>query len=94
MTQIEEIKGKITPMLRSAGVRKAALFGSVARGEAGPESDIDILVDMPHNISLLDVIGLKLDLEELLGKKVDLVQYDAIKPLIRPYIMKDELVIF
>ena len=93
MSKIEEIKEKAVPILKAAGARKAALFGSYARGEETPESDIDILADLPHDMSLFDVVGVKLDLEEVLGQKVDLVQYDAIKPRLRPYIMKDELVI-
>ncbi len=93
MPNIQEIKDKAIPVLKLAGAKRAAIFGSYARGEASSDSDIDMLVDLPHNISLFDVVGLQLDLEDLLGKKVDLVQYDAIKPLLRPYIMKDELVI-
>ncbi|MEK7535868.1 MAG: nucleotidyltransferase family protein [Patescibacteria group bacterium] len=94
MPTIEEIKAKAVPILKSAGVRKAALFGSYARGEETAESDIDILADFPPDISLFRVGGVQYELQEVLGRKVDLVQYTAIKPLIRPYIMEDELVFF
>jgi len=82
------------PILKAAGARKAALFGSYARGEETPESDIDILADFPTNMSLFTIGGVQYDLQEALGRKVDLVQYIAIKPLLRPYIMKDELVFY
>ncbi len=91
---IEEIKRKILPILKRFGVKKAALFGSVVRGEARSDSDIDILVEIERDdISLLDFVGLKLDLEEALGKKVDLVEYKTIKPLLRERILSEQKVI-
>ncbi len=91
---IEEIKHKILPLLKRFGVKKAALFGSIVGGEARPDSDIDILVEIGRDdISLLDFVGLKLDLEEALGKKVDLVEYSTIKPLLRERILNEQKVI-
>ena len=75
-------------------MRKAALFGSVARGEATKDSDIDLLVQLDKTLSLFGFIDLKLQLEDALGKKVDLVQYDGIKKSLRDYILKDEKVFF
>lgn len=86
---IEEIKDKIAPILKKYGVKKAGIFGSVARGESTEESDIDILVEIEGRMSLLDFAGLKLELEEILGRKVDLGEYSAIKPLIREEILKE-----
>lgn len=86
---IQEIKSKSAPILRANGATKAELFGSVARGEATATSDIDILVELPDHQSLLDVIHLKNELEDELGSKVDLVEYDAIKPILRQYIMQN-----
>ncbi len=94
MPTIEEIKEKAVPILRSAGARKAALFGSYARGEETPESDVDILADFPIDTNLFRIGGVQYQLQEALGRKVDLVQYIAIKPLIRPSIVKDEIVFF
>lgn len=82
---------QIIPILKNFGVVKAAIFGSVARGEDTPQSDIDILVKIGRNIDLLEYAGLKVELEEKLGKKVDLVQYDNIKPMLKSYIMKDAI---
>lgn len=91
---IEEMKGKVVPILKRYGVSKAGIFGSLSRGEAKKESDIDILVEISKSgVSLLDFIGLKLELEEALGKKVDLVEYTAIKPLLRERILKGEVAI-
>ncbi len=66
------------------------MFGSVARGEATETSDIDMLVKTPEHTSLFGFIDIKLALEEALGKSVDLVDYDAIKPRLKPYILHDE----
>ena len=68
---IIEIKKKITPILKSHDVKKAAVFGSVVRGEQNKKSDIDILIEFKkdNDKSLLDFVGLKLDLEEALKRK-------------------------
>ena len=89
--RIEEIKSKINPILKRYGVSKAAIFGSYARGEMREYSDIDILVEIEQDISLLDFIGLKLEIEEVLGKKIDLVEYCAIKPFIREKVLKEQV---
>jgi len=88
---IEEIKREILPILKKYGVTRAGLFGSVVRGEAREDSDIDILVEIESRMSLLDFAGLKLELEEALGKPVDLGEYSVIKPIIKEQILKEEL---
>ncbi|MCK4542408.1 MAG: nucleotidyltransferase family protein [Spirochaetales bacterium] len=90
---IEEIKRKILPVLQRYGVKRVGLFGSYVRGEMKEDSDIDILVEIEKDISLLDFVGLKLEIEEILGRKVDLVEYDTIKPLLRERILKEQVVI-
>lgn len=92
-SRIDEIRKKILPILKSHEVKKAGIFGSFARGDVSGESDIDILVDIPGDISLLDFIGLKLEIEDAIGKKVDLVEYDTIKPAIRKKILDEQTVI-
>ena len=89
--QIEDIKKKILPILKKYGVKKAGVFGSIVRGEAKEDSDIDILVEIENKISLLDFIGLKLELEEALRRKVDLGEYSVIKPVIKDQILKAEV---
>ena len=90
---IEEIKKKILPILKSHGIRRAGLFGSYVRGEMKEESDIDILVDIQKDMSLLDFVGIKLEIEDVLKKKIDLVEYKAIKPLLRDKILNEQVVI-
>ena len=90
---IEEIKQKILPILQEYGVEKVALFGSCVRGEVEEDSDIDILVEIKKDISLLDFVGLKQKIEEALGRKVDLVEYDTLKPLLRERILKEQVVL-
>ena len=90
---INKIKQKILPILQDYGVKKVALFGSCVRGEMGKESDIDILVDIEADISLLGFVGLKQKIEEALGRKVDLVEYDTLKPLLRERILKEQVVL-
>ena len=64
----------------------------MARGEASENSDVDILVEIKdEDMSLLDFIRLKMEIEEALGKKVDLVEYSTLKPLIREKILKEQV---
>ena len=93
MESIQEIKEKITPILQRYGIKKAAIFGSLAKGEVKPDSDVDILVEIKSDMSLLDFIGIKIELEEALKMKVDLVEYDTIKPFIREKILSEQVAI-
>jgi len=90
----QEIAKKIIPILKKQGVKKAALFGSRARGDAKKKSDIDLLVKLPKSASLLDLVGLKLDLEEKLSRKVDLVEYEALHPLLKERILAEQIIIY
>jgi len=90
---IEEVKQKILPILKSHHVKRAGLFGSFARGEISLNSDLDVLVEIEDDISLLDFVAIKLELEETLGRKVDLVEYGTIKPLLRESILSEEVAI-
>lgn len=90
---IEEIENKILPVLRKYHVRRASLFGSVVRGEITEASDIDILVELPETASLLDLAGLKIDIEELLGRNVDVLTYDSLHPLLRDRILSEQVAI-
>lgn len=89
--QISQIKSKIVPILKSAGVTKSAIFGSFARGENTEKSDLDLLVDFSEGISLFDFAGLQIDLENALQKKVDLVDYETIKPRLKSYILSNNI---
>jgi predicted nucleotidyltransferase len=82
--------------LRERGVLHAAIFGSVARGEAGPDSDVDILVDLePGNpCGMFEYVRLKIDVAKLLGQRVDLIERDALKPLFREDAARDAVNVF
>jgi uncharacterized protein len=71
------------------GAKNIRVFGSVARGEASETSDVDFLIDLEPGRSLFDLIGFLQDLEELLGKKVDVVTEDSIYWLLRRRIVKE-----
>jgi predicted nucleotidyltransferase len=90
---IDGIRKKITPILKRYGVKRAGVFGSCARGEMKEDSDIDILVEIEKDLSLLDFVGLKLEIEEKLGRKVDLVEYCTVKPLLRERILNQQVAI-
>ncbi|MBS3086151.1 nucleotidyltransferase family protein [Candidatus Pacearchaeota archaeon] len=90
--EIESIKFKIIAILKKNKVSRAGIFGSYSKGEQKKNSDIDIAVEInDKNMSLLGFIELKLKLEDVLGKKVDLVEYSVIKPLIKNRILNEEI---
>ena len=75
--------------LRSFGVRSLRLFGSVARGEADPGSDVDLLVDFEDTPTFSGFMQLKFFLEELLSCRVDLVTEKGLRERVRPYVEMD-----
>lgn len=87
-----DLQGKRQDILRVAakyGARNIRVFGSAARGEDRPDSDLDLLVDMEAGRSLLDLVGLGQDLEELLQRRVDVLTDDSVHPAIRARILAD-----
>ena len=99
MDRLEELKRKVLPVLLPYGVRRIALFGSVARGEDTSASDIDILVTLrPRDerppLGLFQWIALEEELSRRLGRKVELVTEDGVSPYIRPYIERDKVVLY
>lgn len=85
-----EIRSIIIPILKKYDIIKASLFGSIVRGEATEKSDIDILVEFKEGRTLLDLVGLKLELEDIFKKKVDVLTYNSINPRLKKYILKDQ----
>ena len=91
-TTIEDVRSALAPhrpRLRALGVARLQVFGSVARGEAGPDSDVDLLVDLRSDLDLFDFIDVKLFLEDVLGCKVDLVEPDALKARVRERVLRE-----
>ena len=90
---LEELKKTLIDVLRKHDVKKAALFGSIVRGEATDESDIDLLVEFEGRKSLLDLAGLKLDLQEIVRRNVDVLTYKSLHPLLKERILREQEVI-
>jgi predicted nucleotidyltransferase len=87
--ELEEVKKKITPVLEEYGVEYAGVFGSVARGQATPESDVDILVKLGRPTGMFKYMRLISSLEQSLSKKVDLVTENSLNKFVKPYAMAD-----
>jgi predicted nucleotidyltransferase len=91
MTTLEKTSKIVLPVLKRHNVTRAGIFGSYSRGDMKKNSDVDILVEIKKRITLLDFVDLKLDLERCLSKKVDLVEYSAIKPSLKQRILSEEI---
>ncbi len=94
IAEIQNIKAKIVPILKEEGVLCSSIFGSFARGENNPESDVDILVELGKPTGFFGFVGLQQKLEEVLGIKVDLLTYRSINPRLKKYIEQDEILIY
>jgi uncharacterized protein len=86
---LKEKREAILCICAKHGARNVRVFGSVARGEADEQSDIDLLVDMEPGRSLLDLGGLLMDLQSLLGQNVDVVTERGLKPRIRERVLAE-----
>ena len=92
MSVRELLKKRRTDILRLAaenGAENVRIFGSVVRGEEGEKSDIDFLVTLNDNVSLLDLIGLQQALEDLLNHNVDVVSDRSLSPYIRDRVLAE-----
>ncbi len=94
ISSFSSIKQRALPVLKKHDVKRAAIFGSFARGEANAKSDVDFLIEYKgRNKSLLDLVGLKLDLEEILARKVDVITYRSIYWRLRERILAEQVII-
>jgi predicted nucleotidyltransferase len=84
-------RGEILALSARWGAHNVRIFGSVARGEEGPESDVDLLVSMEKGRSYFDLVSLWLDLEELLGRKVDVVTDGGLSPYLKDRILGEAI---
>ena len=87
----DEMKKEVIKVLQQAGVQRAGIFGSFARGETDADSDLDLLVEFQGEKTLLDLIGLKRRLEQMLGIKVDVVTYQSLSPFLRNSILAEQV---
>lgn len=89
-----DIQNKISPILKEYGIKRAAVFGSVSRGDDSPKSDIDIMVSLGKPMGMFLYMSLIREMENKLGRKVDLVTENSINKFVRPYIQSDLKVIY
>lgn len=82
---------ELRALLRRHGITNPEIFGSTARGDDREDSDVDLLVDFPPGTSIIDIIGIQHELEDLLGVHVDLVPRSGLKERIRARAEKDLL---
>lgn len=90
-SKIANLRRSMLPILKQHDVKRAALFGSLARGEGTRHSDLDLLVEFEGSKSLLDLVALKQALEAKTRKKVDVLTYRALHPLIRERILSEQV---
>ena len=90
----EETNQRITSILARHGAKRISIFGSYVRGEAGPDSDIDIMVEFSDRKSLLDIVGIEQELCEALGMKVDLLTEKSVSPYLIDRIKKEMVTIY
>lgn len=89
--QIDQYRETIVPILLKNDVDKAGIFGSFARNEATEDSDIDILVHFKGRKGLFDLAGLELELEKKVRRKVEVITYNSINPLIKEHLLEEEV---
>jgi len=88
-TLITKNRNAIKEIAQRYNATNLRIFGSMARGDAGPDSDVDILADLDTNTSLLDRIALSQEIEDLLGRKIDLVTPDKLHRIIKDKIINE-----
>jgi predicted nucleotidyltransferase len=88
---LKEKRDEILNIASRYGARNVRVFGSIARGEGRRDSDLDVLVELEPGRSLLDIIAIKQDLEDLLNTKVDVVTEAAVSPYIRDQVLRQAI---
>jgi len=94
MVKLLKDKKFVADFCSKNGIRYLAVFGSFARGEEKKTSDLDLLVDFSEKKSLFDFVKIKDDLERSVGREVDLVNKNGVKPFLRPFVQKDLLTLY
>jgi predicted nucleotidyltransferase len=84
-------RNQIVELAEQRGAHNIRVFGSIARGDQHPDSDLDVLVDFEPGRSLLDLTGLALDLEKVLGCRVDVVSSRGLRPRLAKEVLRDAI---
>ncbi|MGV8175654.1 MAG: nucleotidyltransferase family protein [Methanothrix sp.] len=89
--QMQPVSERIIDILRKNGVKRASFFGSIVRGEMTEDSDVDLLVEFEGRRSLLDLAHLKNELEDAVNRRVDLLTYKSLHPLLKDRILAEQV---
>jgi len=92
-TAQKTLADQVRPVLERHDVTKAEIVGSFARGEQTPESDFDIVVDLPRGKTLFDLVDLKQDVTEAVGREADVTTYRSISEYLRPHLFADTITV-
>ena len=87
MQEIEKYQQLILPVLKRYFIKRAAIFGSLAKGNLGINSDVDLLIEPEKDFTIFKLLKLEEEISEIIKRKVDLVEYSAIKPSIRKEVL-------
>ena len=93
MQQLEQYQKLILPVLKRYFIKRAAIFGSFAKGTTTADSDLDLLIEPEKDFTIFKMIQLEDEISELLNRKVDLVEYSALKPSIKNEVMLSAITI-
>jgi len=93
MNEIENYQQLILPVLKQHSIKRAAIFGSFAKGGVTPDSDIDLLIEPEKDFTIFKMLELEQEISELIKRKVDLVEYSALKPSIVKEVLSSAIVI-
>ena len=88
---VNDKRERVIHIAAKHGARNVRIFGSVARGDAGPASDLDLLVDLDPGRSLFDLGGLLMDLQEFLDCRVDVITERGLRPRLREQVLREAI---
>ena len=93
MQQLEQYQQLILPVLKRYFIKRAAIFGSFAKGNITANSDMDLLIEPEKDFTIFKMLQLEQEISELIKRKVDLVEYSAIKPSIKKEVLLSAITI-
>jgi predicted nucleotidyltransferase len=93
MQEIEKYQQLILPVLKRYFIKRAAIFGSAAKGNMNADSDVDLLIEADKDFTIFKMLRLEEEISELIKRKVDLVEYSALKPSIRKEVLLSSITI-
>ena len=93
MEQLEQYQQLILPVLKRYFIKRAAIFGSFAKGNVNIDSDMDLLIEAEKDFTIFKMLRLEEEISDLIKRKVDLVEYSALKPSIRNEVLLSAITI-